>query len=145
MSILALLLSLNAFAADKPTAEVYGGYSFFRDYTNTDFPQNMNGWNASATANVNRYFGVTADISGEYKTLSGGDSTAPGNLTVKEHYHNFLFGPTLSYRTPKVTPFAHALFGVTHLTAINQISGPAATEELAAAIRLEWHSAAAWT
>lgn len=56
-----------------------------------------NGWNASLTGNVNQWFGVAADFSGAYK--SG------------EHVHTYMFGPVLSARSDKVTPFAHVLFG----------------------------------
>ena len=96
LMILALslgLLSLPAVAQDFPKAEIFGGYQ----YTHFEPGGNANGWNASLTGNVNRWFGVAADFSGAYK--SG------------EHVHTYMFGPVFSARTDKVTPFAHALFG----------------------------------
>ena len=96
LMILALslgLLSLPAVAQDFPKAEIFGGYQ----YTHFEPSVDANGWNASLTGNVNRWFGVAADFSGAYKS---GD-----------HVHTYMFGPVFSARTDKVTPFAHALFG----------------------------------
>jgi len=47
---------------------------------------------------------VTADFDGHYGSVFG----------VGGHDYNFLFGPTLSYRTDKITAFAHVLFGGSH-------------------------------
>lgn len=87
------LLSLPVVAQDFPKAEVFGGYQF----THFEGDVNANGWNASLTGNVNRWFGVAADFSGAYK--SG------------QHVHTYMFGPVFSARSDKMTPFAHALFG----------------------------------
>ena len=76
-----------------PRSEIFGGYQF----SHLDPSLNANGWNAAANGNVNRWFGVTADFSGAYK--NGG------------HLYTYMFGPTFSARTERVTPFAHALFG----------------------------------
>ena len=65
---------------------------------------NTNGWEAQATGNLSVYIGVTADFDGHYGSVFG----------VGGHDYNFLFGPTLSYRTDKVTGFAHLLFGGSH-------------------------------
>jgi opacity protein-like surface antigen len=89
---LAVLL-VPAMAQDFPRAEVFGGYQF----THLNPQINASGWNVSATGNVNKWFGVTADFSGAYK--SG------------ERLHTYMVGPTFSVRTERITPFAHALFG----------------------------------
>jgi opacity protein-like surface antigen len=106
-------------AADFPKTEIFGGYSYFRaDSGLSVMPnQNSNGWDASVTRNLNRFLGVTADFNGDYTsaTVSGANVTG--------HIHNFLFGPTVSYRTRKFTPFAHALFGVSHLTGSTAVTG----------------------
>jgi hypothetical protein len=96
LMILALslgLLSLPAMAQDFPKAEIFGGYQ----YTHLEPSIDANGWNASLTGNVDRWFGITADFSGAYKSAG--------------HFHTYMFGPVFSARTDKVTPFAHALFG----------------------------------
>ncbi len=89
-----LLLGMQAAAQQEfPRAEIFGGYQF----THLDPSINANGWNAAVNGNLNRWFGVTADFSGAYK--NGG------------HMYTYMFGPTFSTRTERVTPFAHALFG----------------------------------
>jgi hypothetical protein len=78
--------------------EVFGGYS----YVNNDFSltsrNGMQGWNASATFDVARHFGLTADFSGWIPSA---------------RVYSFLFGPQLSFKFQRVTPFAHVLFGNT--------------------------------
>jgi opacity protein-like surface antigen len=104
--IFLLLSSLNTFAQDHPKAEVFGGYQYTRvnpEGSGTGF--NFNGWNAALTGNVNKWFGITADFSGAYKTISG--------VSVKAH--TYTFGPTIFVRgNENFTPFVHALFGGFH-------------------------------
>jgi len=89
-----LLLAVPVVAQQEyPRGEVFGGYQF----SHFDPSINANGWNAAVNGNLNRWLGVTADFSGAYK--NGG------------HLHTYMFGPTFSARTERVTPFAHALFG----------------------------------
>jgi hypothetical protein len=96
LMILALfvgLLSLPVLAQDFPKAEIFGGYQ----YTHFEGGVDANGWNASLTGNFNRWLGVAADFSGAYK--------------FGDHVHTYMFGPVISARSDKVTPFAHALSG----------------------------------
>ncbi len=76
--------------------EVFGGYS----YVNHDFSLTsqlgMQGWNASANFEIAHPLGLTADFSGFYP-----------NAKV----YTFLFGPQVSFRLNRVTPFAHFLMG----------------------------------
>jgi hypothetical protein len=76
-----------------PKMELFGGYQF----THLTPSLNANGWNVAVNGNLNRWFGLTADFSGAYK--NGG------------HMYTYMFGPTFSARTERVTPFVHALFG----------------------------------
>jgi len=87
---LVLLLSLPLVAQK---AQVFGGYQ----YTRLDGGVNMNGWNGSLTGNLNKWFGVSGDFSGVYK--SG------------VHFHTYTFGPVLTAHTPMLQPFVHALVG----------------------------------
>jgi len=84
------LMPLPASAeGDNPRAEVYLGYA------------GIIGFNGSVAFNLNRWFGVVGDYS----------------YRVAEYYadkplHTFAAGPRVSLRLiPRVTPFAHALFG----------------------------------
>lgn len=124
-AVVVVAISSLCVAADKPKAEIYGGYSYFRadlnESTTGVSPLNTNGWNAGVNVPFNRFLGVTADFSGQYKTesLASGTGTATGTL----HEYNFLFGPALTFRSAsRLTPFAHALFGESHLTASGSIN-----------------------
>jgi hypothetical protein len=62
---------------------------------------NLNGWEFSGQYKVLPFMGLVADFDGNYGTLDGG----------KTRVHTFVFGPQVSV-PDKVSPFAHALFGV---------------------------------
>lgn len=100
-----LLLGLPVGAQDAPKVELFGGYSFATFESGVGLQRHhLNGWNSSITGNVNRWFGVTADFSGQYGSMLG----------VSRNVHSFLFGPRFSYRgNDRVTPSAYALFGAT--------------------------------
>ncbi len=87
-----------------PKFEVYGGYSALL----TDM-EASSGWNASVTANWKRWLGAVADFSGHY----GGENVMAGPISTNadRRLHSILFGPRFSYRTRRVTPFVHSLFG----------------------------------
>ena len=100
-----ITLSVLGAVAQENTSklDLFGGYSYFnRD--NGLGGVNLNGWEAQATYNFNRWLGATADFGGYYGT---------GGAFGFDEY-TFLFGPTVSLRTPHITPFAHALFGASH-------------------------------
>jgi opacity protein-like surface antigen len=100
------LFPLVALAEDVPKAEVFGGYQFTH-FGSSGASENFNGWNASVTGNFNKYFGVAADFSGSYKTISG--------VSVKAY--TYAFGPVVSLNHEgTVNPFVHALFGGAHLS-----------------------------
>lgn len=89
------LLAGVSVAQSSDHVEVFGGYS----YVNNDFSltaQHMQGWNASANLEIAHHVGLTADFSGLYP-----------NAKV----YTFLFGPQVSFKLNRVTPFAHFLMG----------------------------------
>jgi len=101
------LFSLPVLAQDTPKAEVFGGYQFTH-FGSSGVSENFNGWNASLTGNFNKVFGVAADFSGAYKTISG--------VSVKAY--TYTFGPVVSLNHEGTfNPFVHALFGGAHLSA----------------------------
>jgi Outer membrane protein beta-barrel domain/PDZ domain len=127
-SILAIVFCLSgpAFAQEAPRVEIFGGYS----YLNFDFStpsngvldrENFNGWEASATFNVNRWFGLEGDFSGHYK----GDCLSVPGLTCKDY--SFMGGPRFAYRRGRTTVFAHGLFGADHGSGTLTISGVSAS------------------
>jgi hypothetical protein len=102
LGISLMLLGGAAMAQDNaPKAEIFGGFSYMRTAGHT----NINGWNAQAAVNINRWFGIVGDFSGHYQTQSM-DLTRPSASVT-----SFMFGPQLSDRAGRVTGFVHALFG----------------------------------
>ena len=109
--------------------EAFGGYSYLHfdsGFSSAQVPatsMSMNGWIIAGTYNVTNYFGVTAEFSGQYV----GDFFGLNTLIAppfRTHVHNFLFGPTLTYRkSTKITPFAHILVGDSHATILNENPG----------------------
>jgi len=111
MLVVMLLLPLATMAQDTPKAEVFGGYSYFRADGLGAPDENLNGWNGAATVNLNKWIGATADFSGHY----GGPTM--GGVKFHDNVHNFLFGPTFSYRqSGSLVPFAHVLIGASRFS-----------------------------
>ena len=106
---LVILSLLPAVAQDVPKAEVFGGYSWAGG--------NFHGWNASVTGNITKRLGIVADFSGHY------GSELEGSTLVKKDAHSFLFGPRVSFRGKKFTPFVYALLGVTRFHESATING----------------------
>ncbi len=116
------LLPLCAKAQETPSVEVFGGYSYFHAETGSD----LHGWNGSVAANLNKWLGLVVDVSGHYESRSSSFvvtlpdfPTLPGlppfefRTRVDTNIHTIMVGPRFSYRKiEKITPFAHALFGV---------------------------------
>lgn len=104
--LVCLLSAAGMLAQDEtPKVTVFGGYSLLRNNGN-----NGNGWDGQGTFNFNRFLGVTADISGNYRTLV----SLPIPIVtagVSQHVYTFLAGPTVTGNLGKVSVFGHALFG----------------------------------
>jgi opacity protein-like surface antigen len=106
-----LLFPIIASAQETPKVELFGGYSYFR----TDDERNLHGWNGSVAVNLNKWFGLVADVSGHYDSRSVQLIDANGGFFSDQHFnrHQILVGPRVSLRKDKrLTPFAHALFGI---------------------------------
>ena len=132
----AIFLAATAAYAQVPTSgNIFGGFSYVNADLISGSRTNLNGWNASLEGKVFPFVGIVADFSGNYGTqtvivpveLPGGACPVGGiiiscppspgttSFNITLHQHNFLFGPRVSTSLGKVRPFAHALFGVSHL------------------------------
>ena len=111
-----MLWCVGGWAQSTDRVELFGGYSLVTgDFTGTDADRSthiLNGWNASADFKANRFFGIVADFSGYYPSYT---NPGIGGLTNHARSLSFLFGPQVSVHLSKVTPFAHALLGATHI------------------------------
>jgi opacity protein-like surface antigen len=94
-----------ASAQDVPKVDVFGGYSFAYLRAN-GAGASFNGGSASGAYNTNSWLGLVGDFGG-YHTDTDGES---GNLFT------YLFGPRITFRRGKVTPFVQTLIGAGHLT-----------------------------
>lgn len=119
--IVALLLfafsTLAVAQEGSPTAQVFGGFSLLhidRGGLPTNTELNHYGWEAAASWNLARWFGVKADFSGHYRDALPASGTTPA---VSFSSLTALFGPEVSYRGKSVTPFGHALLGMNRITA----------------------------
>ena len=129
MLILTMMVACASIAAaqsDYKKFEFFGGYSHNRVDTGIgdddpslgdiiDEREGFNGFEASATGNLSRYFGLKADFSAHFKKQSF-SSGAPASVEVDSRLFNFLGGVQLKDNSTDKTfkPFAHALVGVAH-------------------------------
>ncbi len=112
--------ALPAMAQDYPRVEFGGGYAYIRanvtarDATTTpptvvktNF--DLHGGRGEVAVNVNRAFGIVADVGGS--AITGLPSGTSASMVT------YMFGPRLTYRNAeKIEPFVHALFGGAHVS-----------------------------
>jgi len=115
LSVLVFGIAASAAAQEFPKAEIFGGYSY-GNFQVLSKRSGLNGWNASATVNIYRWFGLTTDFGGLYGGKGSEVIALPPPIgteteSLKEHFHTFLFGPQFSYRSGKLSGFGHLLFG----------------------------------
>ena len=109
-------------SADYNKVELFGGYSYARvDNGIIDSRPGLaglvkerdgfNGFNASVTGNLSRYFGLTFDVSGHFK--NGTQTFRGANFDVDSNLFSFLGGVQVKDNSTETTlkPFAHALVG----------------------------------
>jgi hypothetical protein len=114
--IIGLFLSIPSFAQEViyPKAEVFGGFSISSSSisssttdpitgltTTTSLRESFMGWQGSVNGNLTHHLAIVGDFGGQYKTVAG----------IPMNSYQFLFGPRIVFRAPRVTPFVHAMFG----------------------------------
>jgi len=120
----AVLLAGLPLAAQEatPRAQLELGYSYAR--FSPSIPQSssrsLNGGGGAFTYVVNRWWGIKADLEGYgsttiYAPYQGGTLKSSGNMFT------YLFGPEITYRTKRFTPFAEVLFGGAHSSAFAKL------------------------
>jgi hypothetical protein len=136
--VLAMIMSLPAWAQEQPQVQIFGGYS----YLNT--PQefridgralpgmqvvsetggaSQNGWNASIAIRLFKRLDLVADTSSSFQ-YGGRDIKLDYGSGILYHLqigaasttHTFLFGPQVRFPGgKKLHPFGRALFGISRL------------------------------
>ncbi len=94
---------------DVPKWDIFAGYAWSEPggrIAGTAIDEMRYGWGATATYNVDKHWGISLDVGGNF-----GDNADVGTVMA---------GPRFSVRSDdgKITPFAHALFGWHRLSAI---------------------------
>lgn len=118
--LVSLLVPVAAMCqSESPKATVFGGYSYLRNGG-----QGANGWDGQATFNLNRYFGVTADLGGSYRTVASFAPTSFISTSATEHLYTYLFGPTVTAPFGNSAVFAHVLFGAARASSGAGVSLP---------------------
>jgi hypothetical protein len=138
--VLAILISSAPLAAqDLRKMEIFGGvtlfhhveggYHFFHPIARNPV---LLGWAASVTGNINRIFGITAEITGTYGSML--ENRRSQSVTVDLSSYTFLAGPRVIARRKRLSLFGHFLFGMQHAQATDRAAsggmGNAATENV---------------
>ncbi|HTP31467.1 MAG TPA: hypothetical protein VMJ75_04785 [Candidatus Acidoferrales bacterium] len=119
--VLVLLCSLGAFAQDVPKAELFVGYNYVRVNSTTDVPAfSSNGGSGQLAINFNKYLSGVADFGVYHNGVIAGYS-------VNNNIINYLFGPRLSLRKGRVTPYFNILFGGVYAAAQATTQGQVCT------------------
>jgi len=136
----ALICAPAAFAqsGDKDYSfyEFYVGYAHMRAYNNADhFDKNCtatfngnrvdfanertgyNGFTAEFNQNVHRNIGIVTSFTGTFDDVGYADIRSGRIFNASVQRYDLMIGPRFNLRARVVTPFAHALFGVTHVRA----------------------------
>ena len=108
VAILLGLLSFPVMAEDR--VDVFGGYQYLHigggNTNGLTTGQSFNGWDANATFNLTKYFGIEGDFSGDYATIQG----------VSLKTYTYAGGPVVFANVDRIKPFAHVLIGGMHLS-----------------------------
>lgn len=95
-------------ALPVPAVEVSAGYAFMRDTTmEENFPA---GWYFAAGTNLNRWFGLTGEVTGAHKTFN-----EEPFFRLKANLYTFMGGPRFFVKRGRFMPFAQVLAGAAHL------------------------------
>ena len=106
-----LFFFVSLASAQIPSGNVFVGYSFENTSSSTlnlDVNRpNLHGWDASLEGKLLPWVGLVADVSGHYGSENFVEPTPNGGLlvNVNGHEQEYLFGPRLSVKVGKFTPF----------------------------------------
>jgi len=138
--LIALMCAPAAFAQnrrdDYSFYEFYVGYAYVRADNDADHfdrngnatfngskvnlaneRKNYNGFTAEFNQNVTRNVGIVTSFTGTFNNGGYADLNSGRVFRADVQRYDLLIGPRYNWRTSNVTPFAHALFGITHIRA----------------------------
>ncbi len=105
---------------DTPTFELFLGYSYIgaTPRTGRNRVVGLHGGSESLAFNLNSFFGIVADVGGyesDHLTLGG---VPPINVHADGGAFGYMFGPRVSFRSGRITPFAQYLLGGLYATRV---------------------------
>jgi hypothetical protein len=136
--LIALICAPAAFAQNKDYSyyEFYVGYAHQRAYNNADhFDRGgratsngrsvdfanervgYDGFTAEFNQNVHRNVGIVTSFTGTYDKTGYVDVNTGNTFNARVQRYDLMIGPRFNWRHSAVTPFAHGLFGITHIRA----------------------------
>jgi opacity protein-like surface antigen len=105
VSVLVLLCSLAAFAQDVPKAELFLGYNYVRVNSTTNISSySSNGGSSQFALNFGKWVSGVFDIGGYHNGVVNG-------YNIDNTMLSYMFGPRISVRKGRVTPYFNTLFG----------------------------------
>jgi len=119
--VLLFALPASLAAQDTNKLDVFGGYEYQTVGGNLGWQMGSpySGWDASATFKLTRRLGVSGDFSGNYH-----NGTYAG-YSYYSHILTYAGGPVYSFASVgNFTPFAHVLFGESHITTPSIYANP---------------------
>ena len=96
--------------------EIFGGYSLAASEFGI-YGGMTHGWNAALNVKVKPGLGVAADVAGYYKTIGYGSCCPSDHSTT----YTFTAGPQISRTFSRLMPFGHALIGMGHIYATQNV------------------------
>lgn len=103
----------NANHFDKSGTATFNGARVDLASERTDY----HGFTAEFNQNVTRNVGIVTSFTGTFDNTGYVDTVTGRTFNAKVQRYDLMIGPRYNWRTRRVTPFAHALFGLTHMRA----------------------------
>lgn len=134
--LVALICAPAAFAQNRDYSryEFYVGYAYERADNNAatfdkngraafngtpvifgSQQENYNGFSAEFNQNITRHVGIVTSFSGTYNSDGYVDTRTGRLFGASAQRYDLLIGPRYNWRLSGVTPFAHAMAGITHM------------------------------
>ena len=117
LAFILLLLPTAALAQIPTRGNVFFGYSYGSADFSSNGRTNLNGWNGSLEGKVLPWIGFVVDVSGLYgsQDIPVPPIPGPSTFSADTNLNSVVLGPRVSVGIGRFTPFAHALFGASHI------------------------------
>ena len=113
------LFAWCAYAQDVPRFETYLGYNFTRVNSGINVPAfSANGGLGEVAFNFNKWLAAV----GSFPAVHNGNIS---DFHIDQTLFGYMFGPRVNVRFGRITPFAEALFGSSHVSRSFKVPGTA--------------------